>query len=142
MRPLNREHPNLPDHRRRPIGAWLVFILITLSFAVVPSATVAQQTDEDLVSLDFADVELPKVIDTISRMTGKNFIYDDRVRGRVTIVSPTEVTVDQAFAVFESVLKVKGFSLLMGPGETHKILRSGTSRIGFDTVRGESSAQL
>jgi general secretion pathway protein D len=77
---------------------------------------------EELVSLDFSDVELPVVVDTISRMTGYNFIYDDRVRGRVTIVSPTEVTVDQAFAVFESVLKVKGFSLVLGPGNTYKII--------------------
>lgn len=77
---------------------------------------------EELISLDFSDVELPVVIDTISRMTGFNFIYDDRVRGRVTIVSPTEVTIDQAFAVFESVLKVKGFSLVLGPGNTYKII--------------------
>jgi general secretion pathway protein D len=82
----------------------------------------AQQFPDELVSLDFADVELPVVVDTISRMTGYNFIYDDRVRGRVTIVSPTQVTVDQAFAVFESVLKVKGFSLVLGPGDTYKIL--------------------
>jgi general secretion pathway protein D len=80
-------------------------------------------SDEDeLVSLDFNEVELPVVIDTISRMTGYNFIYDDRVRGRVTIVSPTRVTVDQAFAVFESVLKVKGFSLVLGPGDTYKVI--------------------
>jgi len=139
VRPLNREHPNAPDRRRRPIAVWLVFALITLaiSFAGAPSATFAQETGEDLVSLDFADVELPKVIDTISRMTGKNFIYDDRVRGRVTIVSPTEVTVDQAFAVFESVLKVKGFSLLMGPGETYKILPiRDIKESALDTVRG------
>lgn len=77
---------------------------------------------EELVSLDFNNVELPVVIDTISRMTGTNFIYDDRVRGRVTIVSPTEVTIDQAFAVFESVLKVKGFSLVLGPGNTYKVI--------------------
>jgi general secretion pathway protein D len=77
---------------------------------------------DELVSLDFSDVELPVVIDTISRMTGFNFIYDDRVRGRVTIVSPTQVTVEQAFAVFESVLKVKGFSLVLGPGETYKVI--------------------
>jgi len=78
--------------------------------------------EEELVSLDFSDVELPVVIDTISRMTGYNFIYDDRVRGRVTIISPTQVTVEQAFAVFESVLKVKGFSLVLGPGNTYKII--------------------
>ena len=91
----------------------------------------------ELISLDFNDVELNVVIDTISRMTGYNFIYDDRVRGRVTIVSPTEVTVDQAFAVFESVLKVKGFSLVLGPGNTYKVIPiRDVKESSIDTIRG------
>jgi type II secretory pathway component GspD/PulD (secretin) len=71
----------------------------------------------DLVTLDFNDVELSVVIDTIAQMTNTNFIYDDRVRGRVTIVSPTPMAVDQAYAVFESVLQVKGFTTVATPGD-------------------------
>ena len=37
------------------------------------------------------------MIETIAKLTNKNFIYDDRVRGRVTIVSPSQVTVEQAY---------------------------------------------
>ena len=77
---------------------------------------------DELVQIDFKDVELTVVIETIARITGKNFIYDDRVRGRVTIVSPSEVSVDQAFAVFESVLKIKGFTAIPGPGGALKIV--------------------
>ncbi|HKE10035.1 MAG TPA: secretin N-terminal domain-containing protein, partial [Myxococcota bacterium] len=77
---------------------------------------------DDLVQLDFNDVELPVVIDTIARLTGTNFIYDDRVRGRVTIVSPTKIPVAQAYAVFESVLQVKGFTTVEGPGGSVKII--------------------
>ena len=100
-----------------------ILLLAGIALSSIPLTSFAQPADEEeLISLDFADVELPVVIDTISRLTGYNFIYDDRVRGRVTIVSPTEVTIDQAFAVFESVLKVKGFSLVLGPGNTYKIL--------------------
>ena len=114
------------DHRRRLVTrvAKLLAVLCVGFLAVQP--VFAQEDlasdEEELVSLDFSDVELPVVIDTISRMTGYNFIYDDRVRGRVTIISPTQVTIDQAFAVFESVLKVKGFSLVLGPGNTYKII--------------------
>lgn len=109
---------------RRPsrtrIALFASFVCLALG-AFQP--TVAEDNfGDELVSLDFSDVELAVVIDTISRLTGYNFIYDDRVRGRVTIVSPTQVTVDQAFAVFESVLKVKGFSLVLGPGDTYKII--------------------
>ncbi len=82
----------------------------------------APSNDQELVQLDFDDVELSVVIDTIARLTGRNFIYDDRVRGRVTIVSPTQVTVDQAYAVFESVLQVKGFTTVRGPGGAIKII--------------------
>jgi len=74
------------------------------------------------VQLDFNDVELSVVIDTIARLTGKNFIYDDRVRGRVTIVSPTKITVEEAYAVFESVLQVKGFTTVQGPGGAIKVI--------------------
>src|SRR5262249_61606021 len=77
---------------------------------------------DGLVSLDFNDVELGDVIKTIAKMTGKNFIYDDRVRGRVTIVSPSPVPVDQAYAVFESVLQVKGFTTITTPGGAIKIV--------------------
>lgn len=78
--------------------------------------------DDGLMQLDFNDVELSAVIDTISRATGKNFIYDDRVRGRVTVVSPTRISVAQAYAVFESVLNVKGFTTVDGPGGSIKIV--------------------
>jgi len=77
---------------------------------------------DDLVSLDFNDVELGDVIKTIAKMTGRNFIYDDRVRGRVTIVSPSPVPVEQAYAVFESVLQVKGFTTITTPGGAIKIV--------------------
>ena len=77
---------------------------------------------DEMVQIDFKDVELTVVIETIARITGRNFIYDDRVRGRVTIVSPSEVSVDQAFAVFESVLKIKGFTAVPGPGGVLKIV--------------------
>ena len=147
MRPLNPARPSFRDRRWQPIAARLALALVALTFSLVaaPGSGFAQERGQesatDLVSLDFADVELPKVIDTISRMTGKNFIYDDRVRGRVTIVSPTEVTLDQAFAVFESVLKVKGFSLLKGPGDTYKILPiRDIKESALDTVRGSGQS--
>src|SRR5205809_99188 len=34
----------------------------------------------------------------------------DRVRGKVTIISPTRITPDEAYLVFQSVLQVKGFT--------------------------------
>ena len=97
--------------------------------AVAPGAPAANArssgptiTPEGLVNLDFDDVDLPVVIDTIAKLTNKNFIYDDRVRGKVTIVSPTPIPIDQAYTVFESMLQVKGFTTVEAPGGAIKII--------------------
>jgi general secretion pathway protein D len=74
------------------------------------------------VRIDFDDAGITVIIDAISRLTGKNFIYDDRVRGKVTIISPSPVTVEEAWAVFESVLKIKGFTAIPGPAGVLKIV--------------------
>ena len=93
--------------------------------------------EDDKVQLDFNDVELSVVIDTIARLTNKNFIYDDRVRGRVTIVSPTSITLDEAYAVFESVLQVKGFTVVEGPGGALKVIPIREAKeSNIETVRG------
>jgi general secretion pathway protein D len=122
-----------PSRRRPGLGARLLAVgLVAAGLAaapaqaqrrvVKPAAQPAAEAASDLVTLDFDDVELSVVIDTISRMTGRNFIYDDRVRGRVTIVSPSPIPVEQAFAVFESVLQVKGFTTVTTPGGAIKVV--------------------
>jgi general secretion pathway protein D len=87
-----------------------------------PAAERPAPDGDELVQLDFNNIELSVVIDTIAKLTGKNFIYDDRVRGRVTVVSPTRISVDEAYAVFESVLQVKGFTTVPTPGGALKVI--------------------
>ncbi|MBE0602231.1 MAG: type II secretion system secretin GspD, partial [Deltaproteobacteria bacterium] len=62
------------------------------------------------LSLDFTDVDLPVLIKFMSEQTRKNFIFDERVQGKVTIVSPRKMTEEEAYNVFLSVLQVKGFA--------------------------------
>jgi type II secretory pathway component GspD/PulD (secretin) len=57
-------------------------------------------------------VDIPVLAKFVSEVTGRNFIVDDRVRGKVTVISPTRLTPDEAYLVFESVLQVKGFATL------------------------------
>jgi general secretion pathway protein D len=101
----------------------LVATLLLAAVALAPPlAARADDTAADLVQLDFQNTELTVVIDTIAKLTRKNFIYDDRVRGRVTIISPSPMPVAQAYAVFESVLQVKGFTTVETPGGALKVI--------------------
>ena len=82
----------------------------TLAGLLVLLACAARAADEATIALNFQDVELPVLAKFVSEVTGRNFIIDDRVRGKVTILSPTRITADEAYVVFQSVLQVKGFT--------------------------------
>lgn len=64
------------------------------------------------VTIDFNDVDIATFIKFISDLTGKNFVVDNAVKGKVTIISPTKITIEEAFKVFESVLEVHGFTTI------------------------------
>ena len=72
--------------------------------------TAQEKPDEPYVTIDFDNVDLPVFIKFISELTGKNFVIDKAVRGKVTIISPTRISADEAYRVFESVLEVHGFT--------------------------------
>ena len=73
------------------------------------------------ISMDFTDVELPVLVKFMSEQTRKNFIFDERVQGKITIISPRKITVEEAYEVFLSVLQVKGFTVVE-QGNTLKIV--------------------
>src|SRR5436309_3202654 len=98
-----------------------------------PLAASAPAAEEATVALNFQDVELPVLARFVSEVTGRNFIVDDRVRGKVTIISPTRITPDEAYLVFQSVLQVKGFTTVPSGAFTkivpaREALASGTRR--------------
>ena len=79
------------------------------------------------LSMDFTDVDLPVLIKFMSEQTKKNFIFDERVQGKITIISPRRVTLAEAYDVFLSVLQVKGFTTVE-KGNTIKIILAREAR--------------
>ena len=73
--------------------------------------------------MNFQDVDIPVLAKFISEITGKNFVVDESVRGKVSIISPTKVTPAQAYSIFQSVLQVKGFTTVQA-GPVIKIVPS------------------
>jgi general secretion pathway protein D len=73
------------------------------------------------VNIDFNNVDIALFIKFMSELTGKNFVIDDKVKGKVTIVSPKKISVKEAYKVFESVLEVHGFTAVPA-GEIIKIV--------------------
>ncbi|MGE3479819.1 MAG: type II secretion system secretin GspD [Gammaproteobacteria bacterium] len=73
------------------------------------------------VTLNLKDADISAVIGTISEITGKNFIVDPRVKGKITIISSRPMESDEIYQVFLSVLDVYGFSAVPS-GKVVKII--------------------
>ncbi len=82
-----------------------------------------QEASAGQISLDFRDVELTELIKTISELTGKNFLYDDTVKGKVTIISPETMTMEETYKLFLTVLNVKGYTVVPS-GRVNKIVQT------------------
>ena len=78
--------------------------------------TAGQSTASSKIQLNFRDVEILNVINLMSELTGKNFLVDGNVRGKVTLIAPEPVTIDEAYQVFLSILEIQGFTVVpQGP---------------------------
>lgn len=61
-------------------------------------------------TLNLKDADIRVLVATVSEITGRNFIIDPRVEGKVNVVSTQPMDPDEVYAVFESVLRVHGFA--------------------------------
>ena len=82
------------------------------STRATPDTAPLKASEKQLITMDFQDVEIGVLVKFISEITGKNFILDEKVRGKVTVISPTKISIEEAYRVFQSILEVKGFTTL------------------------------
>jgi general secretion pathway protein D len=88
---------------------------------------VARKSAEKYVTLDFDNVNIEVFVKFISELTGKNFIIDDKVKGKVTIYSPKKIPLRDVYKVFLSVLELNGFATVP-VGDMIKIVPSAIAR--------------
>jgi general secretion pathway protein D len=87
-----------------------------------PAAEETVPAEDEKVYLNVQDEDIKDVIRQISKATNRNFIIDDKVRGKVTIMSEKMMTKEEAYQAFLSALEVAGFTTVTGPGGIIKIV--------------------
>jgi general secretion pathway protein D len=86
-----------------------------------------RKTGDRYVTLDFDNVNIEVFVKFVSELTGKNFIIDDKVKGKVTILSPRKIPLRDVYKVFLSVLEINGFATVP-VGDMIKIVPSAAAR--------------
>ena len=75
------------------------------------------------VTLSLQDVDIRVLINTVAEVSGKNFIVDPRVKGKVSVISGASLDPEQLYDVFLSILEVHNFAAV-DSGNVIKILPS------------------
>lgn len=100
--------------------SWQFFIaslFVTFIFISAP-VNAAKPSTGTKVTLNFNATDINAVISAVSEMTGRNFIVDPRVKGKVTVISHRALKASEIYQVFLSVLKVHGFAAIPGKNVT------------------------
>ncbi len=112
-------------------SCWMAGLLL-LGFSLVSSV----QAEQITLNLNNADIEA--LIKTVSEHTGKNFVIDPRVKGKVTVISAHPMDRDEFYQVFLSILEVHGFSTIPS-GDLIKIVPDVKAKqSGIPTINGAS----
>jgi len=122
--------------------AALLIVALTMHSSAAQTTAKSDQAknSEQFVSIDFNNVDINVFIKFMSELTGTNFVVDQRVKGKVTIISPSKISLNEAYKVFESVLEVHGYTTVKS-GEVVKIIPSPDARSkNIETKLKEESA--
>ncbi len=87
-----------------------------ISHSNVRSLRIDDETGEgsrDVVTdFNYPDADIMDIAKTLGKLTGKNFIIDKDVKGRITIISNSPITVGDAWKAFLTALDINGFALI------------------------------
>ena len=101
----------------------------TLRFMVLSFTLIgATYSYAEGASLNLKNADIHSLIETVAMATGKNFIIDPRIQGKVTVVSSGTVSADELYQVFLSVLDVHGF-IAAPSGSSIKIVPKINARV-------------
>lgn len=117
-------------------------ILISLAavlFAIIAGGAAAQQQEK--VTINFKDTDIREVAEMVSKVTGRNFLVDPRVKGKVTVISAEPIDGEQLYSSFLTILKTHGF-IAVDDGSLVQILPASSERESAtfsEGVRSEKS---
>ena len=93
------------------------FIMMNPVFATNHDIT----TENQELSLNFRNVDIRQFIESVAKLTGKNFLVDRRVSGRITIIASQPIAQESLYDVMLSVLQFYGYTAIVD-GDIVKII--------------------
>lgn len=102
-----------------------VLALILSTFVTQTTlAAPAKETSEKTFTFNFKNADLQQVIDAYVKISNETLVIDPAVRGKISILSPQKVTIEEAFNLLSEALAINGYAFIT----QDKVLRLQTAR--------------
>ena len=98
-------------------------VLLLLQAIILSQGALAQANVSPVGTVDFNydQVDVRILARTVAMTTGKRFVVDETVTGKVTVVTPEEIRLDELYPLFLKVLESSGYSVVETDG-LHRIV--------------------
>lgn len=106
---------------RAPRFSALRPVFAALCIALLVNVAVAQAPTTP-VTLNFVDADIDVVAKAVGELTGKTFVLDPRVKGKINIQSAKGIAPGLAYPTFLSALRMAGFAAVEGPGSVVRVV--------------------
>jgi general secretion pathway protein D len=101
--------------------------------AVTPAAPALRPGE---MMFNFQDADIQAVVKTVSQITGKNFLIDPRVKGRLTIISTQPVAKNMVYQIFLAALKAQGYTAVESASGLTKLVPLGDAKQNASVTTG------
>ncbi|GAB4273668.1 MAG: GspD family T2SS secretin variant LspD [Candidatus Rifleibacteriota bacterium] len=109
----------------------------------VNNAEIIEPSDgnpSDEIAINFESVDLMSLVRYISQETGRGFIINQPLQGEVTIISPVTLNREEALAMLESILQVRGYTAVPS-GKMFKIVALSDAKVAGTETRTPSELE-
>jgi general secretion pathway protein D len=96
----------------------------------------------ELISVNFDQMDIRTVIKTVGDITGINFVVDDGVQGTVTVMSPTKIRLADLYEFLQSILEVKGYASVPSGNLVKIVPRAEAAKRNLLVRTGGNSSQI
>ncbi len=103
--------------------------------AAIDAVTTNSSQQEERWTINLKNADIREFIDQAAEITGETFIVDPRVKGQVSVLSKTPLTLSEVYQLFLSVMSTHGFSVVT-QGDQARVIPNAEAKAEANTGGG------
>ncbi|SFR77905.1 type II secretion system protein D (GspD) [Stenotrophomonas maltophilia] len=120
-------------------GAVLALVVGTVH---LPAPVWAQDASDEPVQLNLVETDIGGVLRMAARFTGRQFLIDPRVTGKMTVVSDGPVSRAQAYQLLLGALRMRGFAVVENGGISRVVPQADAKLLGGRVGGGAAGGEI